>query len=392
MSELIGVAIVVAIIGFILWLVGILIAMFLFAIIVIPFYVVLGVYAVVKFIALNTFVALDELFYLGFGMPVFVVWMLWGLVIGAAIQGYREMKIYGRKRIAVLIAITPILLLVLVGGIKIVNERPIDTPNKRPIDTEADTTPEPSGPAIPEGMVLIPAGEFQMGSNTGNPDEKPEHTVYVDAFYMDKYEVTNADYAAFLNAQGLKGSYLINMESRPIRYFNQKFQVRPGYENHPMFGITWEGAMAYAAWVGKRLPTEAEWEKAARGGLVGKEYPWGNTVDTDKTNYIEPFENTRTVVPVGSYPPNGYGLYDMAGNVLEWCLDKYDPEFYANSPKNNPISGGTITSIINDTANVRETRVLRGLFMQCASRYYTGMGFPYSGFRCVKPVSPADSD
>ena len=390
MSELIGVAIVVAIIGFILWLVGILIAMFLFAVIVIPFYVVLGVYAVVKFIALNTFVALDELFYLGFDMPVFVVWAFWGLVIGAAIQGYREMKIYGRKRIAVLIAITPILLLVLVGGIRIANERPIDTANERPIDTEAAVKPDPSGPVIPEGMVLIPAGEFQMGSNTGSSDEKPVHTVYVDAFYMDKYEVTNAQYAAFLNAKGLKGWYLINMESGPIRYFNQKFQVRRGYENHPMFGVTWEGAMAYAAWVGKRLPTEAEWEKAARGGLIGKEYPRGNTVDTDKANYIERFENTRTV---GSYPPNGYGLYDMAGNVLEWCLDKYDSEFYANSPKKNPISGGTITSIINDAANVREKRVLRGSSMRCAGRDYNyEMMLLYSGFRCVKPVSPADSD
>ena len=392
MSELIGVAIVVAIIGFILWLVGILIAMFLFAIIVIPFYVVLGVYAVVKFIALNTFVALDELFYLGFGMPVFVVWTLWGLVIGAAIQGYREMKIYGRKRIAVVIAITPILLLVLVSGLRIANERPIDTANERPIDTEADAKPEPSGPVIPEGMVLIPAGEFQMGSNTGNPNEKPEHTVYVDAFYMDKYEVTNADYAAFLNAKGLRGSYLRNLESRPIKYFNQKFQVRRGYENYPISGITWEGAMAYAAWVEKRLPTEAEWEKAARGGLVGKEYPWGNTVDTDKANHIDYIEYFGKTTTVGSYPPNGYGLYDMAGNVLEWCLDEYDSEFYANSPQKNPISGGTITSIINDTANVREGRVLRGLSMRCASRYYKHRGFLYSGFRCVKPVSLSDSD
>jgi formylglycine-generating enzyme required for sulfatase activity len=183
-------------------------------------------------------------------------------------------------------------------------------------------------------MVLIPAGEFEMGSNEGKNNEKLVHTVYLDAFYMDQYEVTNAQYKKFMDATGYKA---------PTSEYNAP--------NQPVVGVSWYDANEYCKWAGKRLPTEAEWEKAARGGLVGKKYPWGDTLTHDDANYSgtggkDKWEN---ISPVGSFAPNGYGLYDMAGNVLEWCADWYDNNYYANSPKSNPKGPGS-----------GEWRVLRG--------------------------------
>jgi len=180
-------------------------------------------------------------------------------------------------------------------------------------------------------MVLIPAGEFQMGDalgdafNEGNNDERPVHTVYVDAFYMDVYEVTNEQYKKFMDATGHKAP----------GYWNNNSYNEP---KQPVVGVSWHDAIAYAEWAGKRLPTEAEWEKAARGGLVGKRYPWGDDISHDDANYDgtggkDKWEYTS---PVGIFAPNGYGLYDMAGNVWEWCADWYDPGYYAKSPKSNP--------------------------------------------------------
>jgi len=169
-------------------------------------------------------------------------------------------------------------------------------------------------------MALILAGEFQMGSNDGDSDEKPVHTVYLDAFYIDKYEVTNAQYKKFIDATEYKAPY----------YWNDSRFNAP---NNPVVGVTWYDAKAYADWAGKRLPTEAEWEKSARGGLVGKKYPWGDNVTHDNANY---YDGGNGISPVGSFKSNGYGLYDMAGNVWEWCADWYDRNYYANSPISNP--------------------------------------------------------
>ncbi|MFQ6042958.1 MAG: formylglycine-generating enzyme family protein [Candidatus Poribacteria bacterium] len=170
-------------------------------------------------------------------------------------------------------------------------------------------------------MALIPAGEFQMGSYDGDNDEKPVHTVYLDAFYMDKYEVTVEQYRKFIQATG---------HSPPD--WSKVYEYSPT-DNHPIIFVSWEDAQAYCKWAGKRLPTEAEWEKAARGGLVGKKYPWGDSIDSGKANYGG---NVGSTTPVGKYPPNGYGLYDMAGNVWEWCADWYDRNYYSSSPRENP--------------------------------------------------------
>ena len=216
-----------------------------------------------------------------------------------------------------------------------------DDPMTTQMDTILDTViddPQPL-PSSTEGMVLIPAGEFRMGSNSGDPDEKPVHSVYVDAFYMDKYEVTNAQYAAFLNAKGKHtegGNTWLNIGAARVEYVAGVYRAKGGYENHPVTYVSWHGAVAYSKWKGKRLPTEAEWEKAARGNLVGLTYPWGNSIDSSKANYNNRIKDTTAV---GKYTANGYGLYDMAGNVWEWCLDEYNSGFYALSPSQNPLSG-----------------------------------------------------
>ena len=410
MSEGIGLIIVVAIIAFLIWLIGKIISIALFVVIVIPIYIVLGFYASVKFIAMNLFIALDKLFYLGFDVPVIAVWIFWGLVIGAAIQGCREMKIYGQRRMGVLIAVAPILLLVFVGGIKTLTAHLLsDVPTNVAAVKEQ---PIESQTSVSEGMVLIPAGEFEMGSKDDPSDKIPVHTVYVDAFYMDQYEVTNAQYAAFLNLVGENAAANYYFGAHPqhradnqdkdmirLKYIDGRYQARQGYENHPVNGVTWYGAMAYAAWARKRLPTEAEWERAARGGLEGKAYPWGDTVSLDKANYNYDGGTTS----IGSYPANGYGLYDMAGNVSEWCLDAYAETFHITSPRKNPIVGGSLTSVLTNSANSESPRVVRGgcwisdtEALKCASRSY---GAPridrvtrFNGFRCVKAVSPSNKE
>ena len=246
-------------------------------------------------------------------------------------------------------------------------------------------------------MVLIPAGDFQMGSNTGDPDEKPVHTVYVDAFYMDIHEVTNAQYRQFVDANPQWGKVRIPTDYHDgeyLKHWNGN-NYPTGQGDHPVVYVSWYGAMAYAQWARKRLPTEAEWEKAARGGLVGRKYPWGNSIGPSQANYGSHVGDTTTV---GSHPPNKYGLYDMAGNVWEWCLDAYEGDFYKNSPSRNPIAGeGVIRHITNNFTNVKTTRVLRGGSwnnnpenLRVANR---GRGDPTGtsrndGFRCARAVAP----
>jgi len=199
----------------------------------------------------------------------------------------------------------------------------------RPKATVSPPTPVETATKMPDGMARIPGGYFLMGSDKYN-DEKPVHKVYVDGFYLDKYEVTVAQYERFLNATG----------QRQPENWNEQLQQR----NHPVVYVSWDDAVAYARWAGKRLPTEAEWEYAARGGnagLDGKakyEYPWGNEASHERANYSgkEGKNQWDRTAPVGSFSANGYGLYDMAGNVWEWCADWYDENYYTQSPERNP--------------------------------------------------------
>ena len=253
----------------------------------------------------------------------------------------------------------------------------------------------PSADDIPDGMVLIPAGEFEMGSRTGKNNERPVHTVYLDAFYMDIYEVTNAQYKIFVDANPQWQKDNIPEEYHDGVYLRlwDGNTYPEGKADHPVVYVSWYAVMAYAEWAGKRLPTEAEWEKAARGGLIGNAYPWGDTIDATHANFTRHF---NAPIAVGQYPPNGYGLYDMAGNISEWCLDEYDPDFYETSARKNPFSKGKRQATINDFKKVQQKeRVLRGgcwsdngFFLQVSHRDWGPQNYTsvFRGFRCVKDV------
>lgn len=213
-------------------------------------------------------------------------------------------------------------------------------------------------------MALIPGGTFEMGNQFAGTsgasesvdDNVPVHTVKIYSFYMDKYEVTVGQFKRFLQETG----YEFN------RSLWQRLWVSPT-DDHPIVNVDWYAATAYADWAGKRLPTEAEWEYAARGALVGMRFPWGNEITHDDANFHRTwgkgithdypnFINTGgkdrwrySTAPVGSFEPNGYGLYDMAGNVAEWCQDWYSSDYYLVSPADN--SKGPETG---------ETKVTRG--------------------------------
>ncbi len=256
---------------------------------------------------------------------------------------------------------------------------------------------------VPVNMVMIRSGEFQMGSDSeiAAEDERPIHTVFVDSFFIDIYEVTVGQYKQFVQQTGYKQPEW----GKVVPYAPE--------DRHPIVFVSWYDAMAYAKWAGKRLPTEAEWEKAARGGHIQQTYPWGNLAPTGKQcNFADKNlaqhwwadknadDGYTFTAPVGlyisRYPENDYGLYDMSGNVSEWCLDEYDESFYIVSPPENPISGtDTIADILQNFKNVQSHRVLRGgswLVNSHGVRNAVRFRLPPSslnnsvGFRCVKDV------
>ena len=262
-------------------------------------------------------------------------------------------------------------------------------------------------PNTPRGMVYIPEGDFQMGSNGENADEseKPVHTVYVDAFYMDEHLVTNAQYMAFIDANpqwgkppdwfAIKRNRKTAIDKRYhdgdyLKHWDEKSYPQDKTD-HPVTWVSWYAARAYAEWVGKRLPTEAEWEKAARAGQNANEYPCGNVINDSEANYNC---NIGDTTPVGQYQANSYGLYDMAGNVWEWCLDAYHPRFYSNPIHRNPIADvNTIGPVNNQLTSNTIQRVLRGgSWLDAAQLLRTAYRYKNTptrtlagiGFRCVK--------
>ena len=214
-------------------------------------------------------------------------------------------------------------------------------------------------------MMPIKGGPFQMGSKDGESDEKPAHSVTVSDFYLMKYEVTNAEFVKFLNEKGnqteggkewvnLDGSY--SGEKCRIQKSGSTFTVEQGYENHPVIYVSWYGATAYTKWLSEktgknfRLPTEAEWEYAAGGGASGRTKWAGTDSEKNLSRYAnfcdkncEKSWKTETqddgyayTSPVGKFQPNKLGLYDMSGNVWEWCSDWYDANYYKSSPTKDP--------------------------------------------------------
>ncbi len=218
------------------------------------------------------------------------------------------------------------------------------------------TTPthaEESTPTPPEGMVYVPAGEFIMGSKVGDADEAPQHIATTRAFFIDTFEVSNADF----------------------KKFDPEHTWKEGRDNHPAI-VTWEEANAYAQSIGKRLPTETEWEKAARG-IDGRMFPWGNTYDPTFIQY----DRSKGIGNTIAKPKSPYGCYDMAGGAMEWTSSWYKP--YKGNPipakqygeKYKVLKGGTT---FNDNAHMR-----------CAHRFYLPVDDSnnyLTGFRCVKDV------
>ena len=317
--------------------------------------------------------------------------------------------------------------------------------------------------AAPEGMVWIPGGEFSMGCKVPSEgfctmatmnavnDAQPIHRVYVDGFWMDETDVTNAEFEKFVKATGymtlaertptreelpdaapadlVAGSAVFSPPPGPVplddhvqwwRYVkgaNWRHPEGPqsdlkGKENYPVVQVAYEDALAYARWAGKRLPTEAEWEFAARGGLAGKTYVWGNEFKPGgkfmANTYQGQFPVKDTgedgfagISPVKSFPPNGYGLYDMAGNVWQWCSDWYRSDYFEQLAAQGDVAHnpqGPESSFDPAEPGVSK-RVQKGGSFLCTDQYCTrymvgtrGKSEPstatnHAGFRCVKSAN-----
>jgi serine/threonine-protein kinase len=206
-------------------------------------------------------------------------------------------------------------------------QTPTPTPTLSPTPQAGATTISSIDQMV---QVYVPAGEFTMGHDSGAPDQQPAHSVYLDSFWIDRSEVTNALYALCEGAGGCTRPLETRSITRPDYYGNAQFA------NYPVLFVNWNQAQAYCSWAGRRLPTEAEWEKAARGA-DGRLYPWGSDLpDAQRLNSA--LSGVGDTVAVGQYPGGAspYGALDMAGNAWEWVADWYDPNYYTESPKENP--------------------------------------------------------
>jgi len=267
-----------------------------------------------------------------------------------------------------------------------------------------------------DGMVLIKGGTFQMGTDDGMPYEAPVHEVVVNSFWMDEHEVTVAEFGKFVEATGYKTdaerfgwSGVFNPKTgewEKTAHADWRHPDGPQSQataNEPVCQVSWSDAAAYAKWANKRLPTEAEWEYAARGGLTGKRYSWGDDLRPNGkpvANWWQghfPENDTgedgfKGRAPVESFPPNGYGLYDVAGNVWEWCADWYADDYYEHTARNNPAGAAS-----------GKERAIRGGSWLCAENFCTNYrvaarshatpdsGLNNLGFRCARDQQGADA-
>jgi formylglycine-generating enzyme required for sulfatase activity len=227
-------------------------------------------------------------------------------------------------------------------------------------------------PADEMTMHLVPAGEYDMGSEYGELTEQPVHTVFIDAFYMDEHEVTNAMYA-------------LCEESGACEAPSEGPFSEEQFADHPVVYVTWQKASDYCEWAEARLPTEAEWEKAARGGLEGASYPWGDEAPTCTAGAVNGAQSDACdgdTIPVKSFSPNGYGLYDMAGNAWEMVSDWADGKYYANSPVANPFGpeSGILRILRGGSwdASIRDVSVYHRGTMDAEDAYFS------FGFRCSR--------
>jgi formylglycine-generating enzyme len=361
----------------------------------------------------------------------------------------------------------------LAGGISLLGLAVGCGPQSQPPAATPKETFAPASALSPEagstnGMVWIPGGTFVMGYNgeegahpvTGEPiamrrgsllaalDERPAHEVTVDGFWMDIHEVTNEEFARFVEATrhvttaekkpdpkdfpNVPAEQILAVEPGSIVFnpppgdipldnhfawwtwvpgANWRQPEGPGSgikgrEKHPVVHVSWHDANAYAKWAGKRLPTEAEWEWAARGGLTGAKFAWGDELKPGgqwRANIWQgqfPNDNTlgdgfRITAPAGSFTPNGYGLHDMSGNVWEWCADWYRHDYYARSPKNNP-QGPPQSESLDPNEPDTPKKVQRGGSFLCSDLYCSGYrpsarmkstpdtSLYHAGFRCVR--------
>ncbi|MEM1330968.1 MAG: formylglycine-generating enzyme family protein [Planctomycetota bacterium] len=320
---------------------------------------------------------------------------------------------------------------------------------------------DPAADAPREGMVFVPGGEFTMGWDgpEGRYDERPAHRVHVDGFWIDRTEVTNAQFARFVEATGyittaerpidwdelkrqlppgtpepppevlVPGSLVFTPPAHavPLHDFSQWWTWTPGAswrhpegpgstldgrDDYPVVHVSWDDASAYCAWAGGRLPTEAEWEHAARYGHGGAAYAWGSDLEPNGTHMANiwqgtfPFDNTKAdgfagAAPVGSFPPNALGLVDMAGNVWEWTADRFRPDAYqlrlAETPEGTCCSNPTGPESAADPRNpyAEDSRVQKGGSFLCHASYCSSYrpsakmasppdsGLSHLGFRCV---------
>jgi formylglycine-generating enzyme required for sulfatase activity len=288
--------------------------------------------------------------------------------------------------------------------------------NLQPTETAINTTPAPpavEGQAVSQTLIsddfgvpmaMVPAGTFQMGADAELAfticrefrsdcesdwfeDEEPIHTVSLDDFYIDQYEVTNARYAECVDADICDPPSEVHSQTRNDYYGTT------AYDNYPVIYVNWEEAQTYCAWRGARLPTEAEWEKAAAGGIDEPLYPWGDGDPLCKIGATRGAKyddgsacNGTDTEQVGSFSPNGYGIYDLAGNVWEWVADWYDADYYVNSPSDNP-----------QGPNSGNKRVVRsgswdyfGYNLRVSNRFSSYPENRHSdlGFRCARDASP----